>query len=607
MPSPDLTDNVDPERERRNAEFVFMREVARRNPYIPSVCPPSSQSTGKAGEELTPTLTESWEKVLKEVARYDEDIAKGWQDDIDTLLVFGGLFSAVVTAFVIESYQWLEEDPADTTVTLLNKLILVCIFYPHQRLLVPQPHLQSHIRAFRPAMQAVDTGTLRRDSFKKWGVPSVVSALPILLEVALLFFFVGMLDLLWNRHLVPFVASLVAVSFSAGLYFLTTLLPTLTVPRDQGIDGVPALQLTPTLLGSLQVTGAGLVFLRPPVYELRAFEWAVKMFSDSPSMIPHLENILGTIPPSVAASAVLGRWDLTMWKTVSKQDVDYALRNPDPKPQLNPTIPQPVLHHSAGINLLFHHQYWAGSAAHTPDKLPDELSHAMEHKDLQHFTGLHFVIPFPLAGALWTHQDPTVRAKGHNLLSIFQESWEPRAGHDEQRHLDERWAFLEALTDHAERTKSVSGWLAFVHLTVQGPDVQVSQVKRMAERIQEMKKRMQRVRMESQELDNLLTDYLARVPKRHPDNPAQALEIQRDLQVDNGVLDIRVNLSTRDIDGTGRPTDNREDRTADYDVDATNADDPQKGKRTDVGLPGDSIGQGDEVEDIGGHNYGLCA
>ncbi|KAI3605679.1 hypothetical protein WG66_011997 [Moniliophthora roreri] len=130
MPSPDLTDNVDPERERRNAEFVFMREVARRNPYIPSVGPPSSQSTGKAGEELTPTLTESWEKVLKEVARYDEDIAKGWQDDIDTLLVFGGLFSAVVTAFVIESYQWLEEDPADTTVTLLNKLILVQVNGP---------------------------------------------------------------------------------------------------------------------------------------------------------------------------------------------------------------------------------------------------------------------------------------------------------------------------------------------------------------------------------------------------------------------------------------------------------------------------------------------
>ncbi|KAI3620759.1 hypothetical protein WG66_011353 [Moniliophthora roreri] len=34
-----------------------------------------------------------------------------------TLLVFADLFSAVVTAFTIESYQWLVEVPADTIVT----------------------------------------------------------------------------------------------------------------------------------------------------------------------------------------------------------------------------------------------------------------------------------------------------------------------------------------------------------------------------------------------------------------------------------------------------------------------------------------------------------
>ncbi|EEB98162.1 hypothetical protein MPER_02379 [Moniliophthora perniciosa FA553] len=52
-------------------------------------------------------------------------MVKGWRDDIDTLLVFAGLFSAVVTAFVIESYKWLDKDPADTTVTLLTQLISV--------------------------------------------------------------------------------------------------------------------------------------------------------------------------------------------------------------------------------------------------------------------------------------------------------------------------------------------------------------------------------------------------------------------------------------------------------------------------------------------------
>ncbi|KAF9256905.1 hypothetical protein L218DRAFT_832414, partial [Marasmius fiardii PR-910] len=43
-----------------------------------------------------------------------------YKEDINTLVVFAGLFSAVVTAFTIESYQWLQEDPADTFAALLN-------------------------------------------------------------------------------------------------------------------------------------------------------------------------------------------------------------------------------------------------------------------------------------------------------------------------------------------------------------------------------------------------------------------------------------------------------------------------------------------------------
>uniref|UniRef100_A0A0W0G972 DUF6535 domain-containing protein n=1 Tax=Moniliophthora roreri TaxID=221103 RepID=A0A0W0G972_MONRR len=49
-------------------------------------------------------------------------------------------------------------------------------------------------------LEALALCQLHRDSFEKWGVSSFLSALPILLEVALLFFFVGVLDLLWNRH-----------------------------------------------------------------------------------------------------------------------------------------------------------------------------------------------------------------------------------------------------------------------------------------------------------------------------------------------------------------------------------------------------------------------
>ncbi|ESK93440.1 hypothetical protein Moror_1721 [Moniliophthora roreri MCA 2997] len=51
-------------------------------------------------------------------------MVKNWRDDIDTLLVFAGLLSAVVTVFTIESYQWLSEDPNDATVALLTRISL---------------------------------------------------------------------------------------------------------------------------------------------------------------------------------------------------------------------------------------------------------------------------------------------------------------------------------------------------------------------------------------------------------------------------------------------------------------------------------------------------
>ncbi|TFK63053.1 hypothetical protein BDN72DRAFT_803606, partial [Pluteus cervinus] len=49
-------------------------------------------------------------------------MCKAWKDEIENLLIFAGLFSAAVTAFVVESYQWLDVSP-DPTAQLLAQLI----------------------------------------------------------------------------------------------------------------------------------------------------------------------------------------------------------------------------------------------------------------------------------------------------------------------------------------------------------------------------------------------------------------------------------------------------------------------------------------------------
>ncbi|TFK63855.1 hypothetical protein BDN72DRAFT_299399 [Pluteus cervinus] len=65
-----------------------------------------------------------WEQCYKRVKEYDEDMCKVLKDEIDKLLIFAGLFSAAVTAFVVESYQWLD-GPSDPTPVLLAQLIAI--------------------------------------------------------------------------------------------------------------------------------------------------------------------------------------------------------------------------------------------------------------------------------------------------------------------------------------------------------------------------------------------------------------------------------------------------------------------------------------------------
>ncbi|KAK7037849.1 hypothetical protein VNI00_010810 [Paramarasmius palmivorus] len=537
-----------------------------------------------AAEGKKPTVDKSFDILLKKVEKYDEELVKGWRDDIDTLLVFAGLFSAVVTAFLIESYQKLEEDPADKTVVLLEQLVSFQRNASQALAADPIPPFQPDastirincfwllslifsltsalfgllckqwVREFQrdtptstPA-EALALRQLRRDSFEKWNVPAFLAALPILLEIALLFFFAGILDLLWGLHRIPFAISLVAVLLSAGLYSITTLLPTLTIPKDQKWNirvghfeqlsyqficpykspqawlfyrfvckilhplskfwlstgkferriwkPAPALRYHIESSASdwsafdlrvvrqydqhVKYGGDDLFSLQ--IYQLRAFEWAVTMFRDSPLMIPHLQNVLGTIPPSVAMSAVLGHWDVALWDDVSVSEVQLAVADPgEPAPQILPSdflvyfpqhpttaIPAPVICQSEGIKFLFEHHYLMTG------KSDDAIPAALGQMGVQ-TAGFHFVAPLSVLGRLWAHQDAGFQKRGLALLHLYEESWKSCSGVEndgDDRHRKERTAFVSVLAKHINRTDHTSvlitskrgrGFIRFIH------------------------------------------------------------------------------------------------------------------------------------------------
>ncbi|KAK1236512.1 hypothetical protein PQX77_000241 [Marasmius sp. AFHP31] len=206
-----------------------------------------------------PTLEASWEAIEKEMRSLEEGWMGGWKDDIDTLLVFAGLFSAVVTAFVVESYQWLEEAPEDATVALLRQIFQQMngsAVSPPSPPFEPSPFaVRVNILWFlsltiglvvalvgllckqwvrelrRPTHTHSPSDTvagilLRTWSADTWHVSTIITSLPLLLELALFLFFAGLLDLLHNRHPAPF-AAVMSIVITAGLFYLaTTLIPT---------------------------------------------------------------------------------------------------------------------------------------------------------------------------------------------------------------------------------------------------------------------------------------------------------------------------------------------------------------------------------------------
>ncbi|THG99340.1 hypothetical protein EW026_g2989 [Hermanssonia centrifuga] len=63
-----------------------------------------------------------WAAMARTMRDVDEEKIRDCKEDIDTLLVFAGLFSSVLTAFLLESFQTLSENQTTTMVSLLRQM-----------------------------------------------------------------------------------------------------------------------------------------------------------------------------------------------------------------------------------------------------------------------------------------------------------------------------------------------------------------------------------------------------------------------------------------------------------------------------------------------------
>ncbi|PVF92403.1 hypothetical protein CPB86DRAFT_877905 [Serendipita vermifera] len=199
-----------------------------------------------------------WEVYNHKALEVDKEMIMDWNDSLGIVLFFTGLYSAVLTAFIIESMKLLEEDPAETTRDILltvSRQLANSSFpafeptayeTPPYAIIVNGLFFASLLCALIAALLGVlalqwvanyDTGLstsspekralqrhIRFRGVEKWKMSEVIASLPLLIFVALFLFFIGIADWLWhmNRAISGIVMGGIGIGFL--LYTITHLI-----------------------------------------------------------------------------------------------------------------------------------------------------------------------------------------------------------------------------------------------------------------------------------------------------------------------------------------------------------------------------------------------
>ncbi|KAK0489962.1 hypothetical protein EDD18DRAFT_1050452, partial [Armillaria luteobubalina] len=156
-----------------------------------------------------------WSIYLDEAADFDANMLAEWRDIIDVLLVFAGLFSAVLTTFVVQTSQNMQPDYSQASTFLLFEILKVTASNGSQISIPSSP-----TNFFSPSCSDKWLNSLWFVSLmlslitalvavlvKQWlhqyvaivsDIPTIIRMLPVFLHVSLALFFAGLAIFLFS-------------------------------------------------------------------------------------------------------------------------------------------------------------------------------------------------------------------------------------------------------------------------------------------------------------------------------------------------------------------------------------------------------------------------
>ncbi|KAJ7731198.1 hypothetical protein B0H16DRAFT_1220725, partial [Mycena metata] len=207
-----------------------------------------------------------WTIYLTEAKKYDKSLVESWKDNMTGILIFSGLLSAVVTAFIVEAYKTLQTDSGNTTNQLLTQISLqlaqissgsngTLTVSPVPQFVPSKSALACNILWFTSlsfslccALVAILVGQWAQDflhfadkhsapvvgariisylyyGIRRFNMHTMVAMIPLLLHTSLFLFFAGLIAFLIPINVVVMAVSAAVFAIFTMIYLVLTVLP----------------------------------------------------------------------------------------------------------------------------------------------------------------------------------------------------------------------------------------------------------------------------------------------------------------------------------------------------------------------------------------------
>ncbi|KAN0135153.1 hypothetical protein V8E53_007044 [Lactarius tabidus] len=317
-----------------------------------------------------------WSLHLDEAKSHDEARINSLKDDMDSVLIFAGLFSAALTSFLIDSVNSLQVDPAQQMVYYQQQNVALLAQISEQvASIAPQVSIPSTLPPpypdFSPSpsdvrvnafwfmslvfsLAAALLATLVQqwylyEGVEGWYMPRVARSVPGLVHISLVLFFAGLVDSLLATYTTVGVTTTIPIAICGSLYIFSTFAPAINpqCPFRNPFSGLiwylkqkvhPRSYLDRGSGGTIKAVGSNLSEGQIQLAmeengerkdrDVRAVQWLIHNRTEDDEM----ESFVMAIP-----GAFTSQWGIDVWKKVSEiqryEDANLRLNDPTVRSQ----------------------------------------------------------------------------------------------------------------------------------------------------------------------------------------------------------------------------------------------------------------------------------